>query len=93
MVARRKGVRLAATWTAAPAPQDVAARVSCPAAIVHGARDRFIPSSEAARIHDRLIGARRLDIVEGMGHGFGSGAAEAVVGAVQWALAARAARL
>jgi hypothetical protein len=28
-----------------------------------------------------------------MGHGFGSGAAEAVVGAVQWALAARAARL
>jgi pimeloyl-ACP methyl ester carboxylesterase len=62
-------------------------------AIVHGAGDRFIPSSEAARIHDRLTGARRLDIVEGMGHGFGSGAADAVVGAVQWALAARAARL
>jgi pimeloyl-ACP methyl ester carboxylesterase len=93
MVARRKSVRLATTRTAVPAPQDVAPRVSCPAAIVHGARDRFIPPREAERIHDRLRGARRLDIVDGMGHGFGSGAAEAVVGAVQWALAARAARL
>ena len=93
VVARRKGVRLAATWTAAPAPQDLAARVACPAAVVHGARDRFIPPSEAVRIHDRLTGPRRLDIVEGMGHGFGSGAAAAVVGAVQWAVAARAAHL
>jgi pimeloyl-ACP methyl ester carboxylesterase len=89
----RKGVRLATTWTAAAAPEDVVGRVSCPAAIVHGGRDRFIPPSEAVRLYDRLTGARRLDIVEGMGHGFGAGAAEAVVGAVHWAIAARAARL
>jgi pimeloyl-ACP methyl ester carboxylesterase len=93
VVGRSKGVRLATTWTAAPAPQDLAARVTCPAAIVHGARDRFIPPSEAVRLHGRLAGHRRLDIVAGMGHGFDRGAAEAVVGAVQWAITARATRL
>jgi pimeloyl-ACP methyl ester carboxylesterase len=93
VVERRTGVRLATTWAAAPAPQDVVGRVSCPAAIIHGGRDRFIPPSEAVRLHDRLTGARRLDIVEGMGHGFGAGAADAIVGAVRWAIAARAARI
>jgi pimeloyl-ACP methyl ester carboxylesterase len=86
-VQRRKGVRLATTWTAPPAPEDLAARLACPAAIVHGARDRFIPPREAVRLHDRLAGPRRLTIVEGMSHGFGPGAVDAVVSAVHWALA------
>jgi pimeloyl-ACP methyl ester carboxylesterase len=89
VVRRRTGVRLATTWTAAPAPQDLAARLACPAAIVHGTRDRFIPSREAVRLFDRLAGPRRLDLVEGMGHGFGPAAIDAVVGAVHWATAVR----
>jgi pimeloyl-ACP methyl ester carboxylesterase len=87
IVRRRTGVRLATTWTAAPAPEDLAVGLACPAAIVHGSRDRFIPAAEATRIYARLAGPRRLDIVDGMGHGFGPAAAAAVRRAVQWAIA------
>jgi pimeloyl-ACP methyl ester carboxylesterase len=88
VVRRRKGVRLAPRWTDAPAPEAIAATVTCPTVIVHGDRDRFIPPPEGTRLYSRLAGPSRLDIVPGMGHGFGRGSVEAVVSAVRWTLSA-----
>jgi alpha-beta hydrolase superfamily lysophospholipase len=88
-VRRRKAVRLAPKWTPTPAPQELAAQLACPVAIVHGSRDRFIPVREAERLYARAGANRRLDIVPGMGHGFGSRATPAIVEAVRWALSTR----
>ncbi len=84
---RRTGVRVSPSWAAPAPPAVVARRVTCPAAIVHGAQDRFIPPHEATRLFEQLGGPRRLDIVDGMGHGFGSAAESAIVDAVRWLLA------
>lgn len=81
---RRSGVRVSPIWTSPPEPAEVAAAVTCAAAIVHGAGDRFIPPSEARCLFDRLAGPRRLDVVEGMAHGFGRRAERPIVEAVQW---------
>jgi uncharacterized protein len=81
---RRGGVRVSPTWTSPPEPAEVAAGVTCATAIVHGAGDRFIPPDEARRLFDRLAGPRRLDVVEGMAHGFGPLAERPIVEAVQW---------
>jgi alpha-beta hydrolase superfamily lysophospholipase len=83
---RRSGVRISPTWASPPEPADVAAAVTCATAIVHGAGDRFIPADEARRLFDRLAGPRRLDVVEGMAHGFGPLAEEPIVEAVRWIL-------
>lgn len=91
IVRRRTGVRLAPKWTAVAAPEEVVTGLVCPAAIVHGARDRFIPAGEAARLYSRLTGPRRLDVVSGMGHGFGQAAVTAIVRAVRWTLTSRGA--
>jgi pimeloyl-ACP methyl ester carboxylesterase len=84
---RRAGVRVSPRWGAPTAPVEVAASVTCAAAIVHGAGDRFIPPREATRLFDRLGGPRRLDIVDGMDHGFGPLATSAIVDAVHWVIA------
>jgi pimeloyl-ACP methyl ester carboxylesterase len=88
---RRSGVRVSPRWDGAPPPGSVAALVSCPAAVVHGTRDRFIPPREAIRLFDRLREPRRLDLVDGMGHGFGPPADRAIVDAVRWATSAASA--
>ncbi len=89
VVRRRKGVRLAPRWSAVAAPEEVATRIVCPVAVVHGSGDRFLPTREATRLYDRLGGPRRLDIVAGMGHGFGRAAVPAIVDAVRWTISAR----
>jgi pimeloyl-ACP methyl ester carboxylesterase len=81
---RRSGVRISPTWGSPSEPAEVAAVVTCATAIVHGAGDRFIPPDEARRLFDRLAGPRRLDVVEGMAHGFGPLAEEPIVEAVRW---------
>jgi uncharacterized protein len=89
VVRRRKGVRLAPRWCSVAAPEEVATHLVCPVAIVHGSGDRFIPAREATRLYERLGGPRRLDIVAGMGHGFGRTAIPAIVDAVRWTITAR----
>jgi pimeloyl-ACP methyl ester carboxylesterase len=84
---RRAGVRVSPRWGSPTAPVEVAASVTCAAAIVHGAADRFIPPREATRLFDRLGGPRRLDIVDGMDHGFGPQSTAAIVDAVRWVIA------
>jgi alpha-beta hydrolase superfamily lysophospholipase len=89
VVRRRKGVRLAPKWKPVPAPDELAARLTCPVGVVHGSRDRFIPVGEAERLYARAGSDRRLDIVPGMGHGFGSHATPAILEAVRWTLSTR----
>jgi pimeloyl-ACP methyl ester carboxylesterase len=96
-LARRLGARLDRRWTWPEAPDALAARVAVPLAVVHGLDDRFMPTSEARVLHDAVSGHRRLDLVAGMGHAYGTRGLEPIIAAVTWCLgvpkAARLARL
>ncbi len=83
----RAGVRVAPTRVRADAPEAVAARVTCPLAIVHGLADRFMPALEASRLRDRAGGPRRLDLVPAMGHAFDDVGRQTILAAVAWCLA------
>ena len=89
--------RLGRRWTWPEAPDALAARVAVPLAVVHGLDDRFMPTSEARVLHDAVSGHRRLDLVAGMGHAYGTRGLEPIIAAVTWCLgvpkAARLARL
>jgi alpha-beta hydrolase superfamily lysophospholipase len=87
----RAGVRLSGRWNSPPPPANLASLVTSPLAVVHGEKDRFIPPSEALRLHARAsrTGApyeRRLDLVAGMGHAFDPVGTTRIVEAVEWAL-------
>jgi pimeloyl-ACP methyl ester carboxylesterase len=94
-LARRLGVRLDRRWRWTEPPDRLAARLSVPLAVVHGADDRFMPAGEADILHGAGAGneghggRRRLDLVPGMGHAFCTQGHEAVVDAVAWCLAPR----
>lgn len=86
--ARRLGVRVAERWTSPEAPIELAARVACPMAVVHGTADRFLPVLEAQRLHQAGQGdRRRLELVAGMGHAFDAAGQPTVQAAVAWTLA------
>jgi pimeloyl-ACP methyl ester carboxylesterase len=91
-LARRRGVRLDRRWTWPEPPDALAARLTVPLAVVHGRDDRFMPTSEAKVLHDAAPGRRRLDLVSGMGHAYGTRGLEPISGAVAWCLAVPAAR-
>lgn len=86
LLARRIGVRVAEKWTRSEAPEVVAARVTCPLAIVHGLADRFMPALEASRLRSRVLGPHRLDLVPAMGHAFDAIGRSTIVAAVAWCL-------
>jgi pimeloyl-ACP methyl ester carboxylesterase len=85
-LARRRGVRLDRRWTWPEPPDALAARLAVPLAVVHGRDDRFMPSSEAQVLHDAASGHRRLDLVTGMGHAYGTRGLEPICNAVAWCL-------
>ena len=90
MLRRHAGVRLSPEWSNPLAPEQLAGGVRAPLAIVHGRDDRFIPASEALRLHDRAERAgrvSRLQVVAGMGHAFDPAGVAPIVNAVEWALA------
>mmetsp|Transcript_11851 Transcript_11851/g.28319 ORF Transcript_11851/g.28319 Transcript_11851/m.28319 type:complete len:481 (+) Transcript_11851:221-1663(+) len=48
---------------------DMMPAVACPSLIVHGAKDKVIPSEQALRLHAASsVAAKRLIILEGIGH-------------------------
>jgi len=61
-------------------------RVRVPLAIVHGAGDRFLPTSDSAALFEVANEPRRLDVVPGLGHAFEPPAVPVIVDAVDWAL-------
>lgn len=89
LAARHLGVRIAPEWTAAASPEEIVPRIVAPLAIVHGAADRMVPATEAARLAGVATGPVRLDIVEGMGHSYHPLSIPAILGAVDWAMGAR----
>jgi pimeloyl-ACP methyl ester carboxylesterase len=86
-LARRRGVRIDRRWSWPEPPDALAARLSVPLAVVHGRDDRFMPTSEAQVLHDAAPGHRRLDLVTGMGHAYGTRGLEPVSEAIAWCLA------
>jgi uncharacterized protein len=86
-LARRRGVRLDRRWSRPEPPDALAARLTVPLAVVHGRDDRFMPTSEAQVLHDAAPGHRRLDLVTGMGHAYGTRGLEPIRDAVAWCLA------
>jgi pimeloyl-ACP methyl ester carboxylesterase len=85
-LARRRGVRLDRRWSCPEPPDALAARLTVPLAVVHGRDDRFMPTSEAQVLHDAAPGHRRLDLVAGMGHAYGTLGLEPIRDAVAWCL-------
>jgi fermentation-respiration switch protein FrsA (DUF1100 family) len=88
--ARLFRVRLSPHWTNPESPRMLAGRVVSPLAVVHGERDHFIPTREAAALFSASGGERRLFLVPHMGHAFHPAAVPVIGEAVDWALAANA---
>jgi pimeloyl-ACP methyl ester carboxylesterase len=84
--ARRLRVRVHPVWTSPEAPRLLAARVTSPLAIVHGHRDRLIPSSAALELYGDGGDDRRLLLVPDMGHAFDQAGHDAICDAVDWIL-------
>lgn len=91
LAARHLNVRIAPAWTNPTPPADLVHRISVPLAIIHGDRDRFISSGDAAELFDRTGEPRRLVLVAGMGHAYGAESIEPIVDAVGWTLTVPAA--
>lgn len=85
--ARKLGVRIHPVWTAAAAPEELAARIAVPLAVIHGDADQMIPASEAHRLAAAARGPLRLDIVPGMRHAFDPTGIPAILASVRWTLA------
>jgi alpha-beta hydrolase superfamily lysophospholipase len=90
LAARRFKVRLSPHWTNPESPRSLAERYAGPLAVVHGRKDRFIPTYEADALYRSGSGPRRLFMVEGMGHAYHPMAVPVISEAVEWALAASA---
>jgi alpha-beta hydrolase superfamily lysophospholipase len=88
-VARLQRVRISRRWDPGDPPVETAPGVRCPTAVVHGARDRFIPVAEAHRLIRALRCPTRLDVVANATHAFQPALAGPVVDSLHWALEAR----
>lgn len=79
-------VRLAPRGVRAEPPDQVAARIRVPTAVIHGLADRFIPVRAATDLYRALTGPRRMSLVPGMGHAYDPAGIPAISFAVAWAL-------
>jgi alpha-beta hydrolase superfamily lysophospholipase len=77
-------VRLARKWIRLDEPVVLAQSLDMPLAVVHGEDDRFVPAAAATEIYFAAGGARRIDVVAGMGHAYDDVSVAAIVEAVEW---------
>ena len=64
------GTRVGAVPEAMTPPIDLVAQIApVPVAIIHGARDRYVPLADAYALYDRLGEPRRLVVLRNFGHG------------------------
>ena len=87
LAARHLDVRLAKGWSRPEPPVALAAQLSVPLAVVHGAQDRFIPLAEGRVLAQAAGGPCRLVVVPGMGHAFEPVALGAIADALEWVMA------
>jgi pimeloyl-ACP methyl ester carboxylesterase len=86
IAARRLGARIAPGFSREAPPVELAAQVSKPYAIIHGARDRFIVPMSAAELYAVANEPRRLEIVPGMGHAYDKTGTPVIAHAIEWIL-------
>jgi len=79
-------VRLAARWTDAAPPVELARGLEAPLAIVHGLKDAFIKNDEAHKLYEATPGPRRIELVEQMGHAYAIESVPVIRECVRWAL-------
>jgi pimeloyl-ACP methyl ester carboxylesterase len=84
VAARRFATRLAVRPPRAAPPHEQIAAVRQPVAIVHGTADRMVPVSAARELHSAARPPCLLDVVSGMGHGYGPAAVAPIIAAVDW---------
>jgi len=64
------GTRVGAFSETITPPLDLVAQIApTPVAIIHGARDRYVPLADAYALYDRLGEPRRLVVLRDFGHG------------------------
>lgn len=73
-------------------PTEMAGRLDVPLAVVHGRSDPFIPAREGEQLHAAAGGPCRLDLVDGMGHGYGDASVDPIRDAVDWVVSTAEAR-
>ena len=88
LAARHMRLRISPRWTNPEPPASLAARLTCPLAVIHGERDRFISPHEAAALYSFAAGPRHLRLVPGMGHAFEAPAIPVICESVDWVLRA-----
>ena len=86
IASRHLKVRLSPGWSAPEPPCELVRRIAAPVAIIHGDRDHFVCARDGAEIYRNCRPPRRLDLVPGMGHAYGTLALPAVSAAVEWVL-------
>ena len=82
--ARRWATTIARRAPRAAPPVEQIAIVGCPIALVHGTADRSVPIAAARELHAAAGAPCSIDIVAGMGHGYGAAAIAPIVAAVSW---------
>jgi pimeloyl-ACP methyl ester carboxylesterase len=55
-------------WTSPPEPAELVGDIEMPMLFVHGAADRFVPSSQAEMLHNAANGRSRLCVIDAYGH-------------------------
>jgi alpha-beta hydrolase superfamily lysophospholipase len=88
IASRGMKVRLSPSWSAPEPPCELVRRIAVPVAIIHGDSDHFVATKDGVEIYRNCRPPRRLDLVPGMGHAYGTLALPAVSAAVEWVLAA-----
>lgn len=86
VAARRMGVQISPRWNYDETPWDLADRVTCPLAVVHGRRDALIPTRRGLEFHLRADTRRYVVLAHDMGHAFDLRGHDAICAAVDWAL-------
>jgi pimeloyl-ACP methyl ester carboxylesterase len=87
LAARALRVRVAPRWTDPAPPVDVIRRLRVPVAILHGARDTFIPAGAAEDLYRLAPEPKRLDVVTAAGHAYSEQTLRPIADAVDWAMA------
>jgi uncharacterized protein len=86
LAGRHLGVRVDPRWTDASPPVVLAARITRPVVIIHGERDRMIPSESGLKLAAACAGPSRLILVPEMGHAFDPAGIGAILEGIDWVL-------
>jgi alpha-beta hydrolase superfamily lysophospholipase len=81
---RLMNVRLAPTFERDASPEELAATIVAPLAVVHGRSDRFVSPHAARHLYDAADEPRRLMLVPDMGHAYDRAGFDAILEALDW---------